>query len=293
MELSDEELLRILEKRLREGQNFQKEEQEMFQDLERVSEKLKQAEKLKSNFLSNIRNEINNPLSSVLGLSSVLMEGDSLDETQVKRTAYLIHNEVFNLDFQMRNIFAAAEIEAGEVHPRVSRVNVGSILDNVMSSFRYKADQKCISFEVDTTGEMVVQSDPYMIFIMFMNLVSNAIEYSPANSNVTVTASQKDNTISISFRDFGVGIEKVNYGKIFDRFQQLDFGSTKQHGGHGLGLSVTKELAEALGGRITIESSRSEGSIFTIHLPVGFTNAAGTDAQENWDDVLFENDEVV
>src|SRR4051812_17813672 len=115
MNISDEQLISLLTERLQRKKRELKEDDALLREVHLLSNKLKRSEALKSNFLSNIRNEINNPLASIVGLSRVLKSDQIISAEKLKRTASMIYHASFNLEFQMRNIFAAADIEAGEV----------------------------------------------------------------------------------------------------------------------------------------------------------------------------------
>jgi signal transduction histidine kinase len=293
MKLTDEELIALLENRLKE-KNAATGERELLREIETLSNKLKQSEQLKSNFLSNIRNEINNPVSSVLGLSKSLMDSNEFDQKQLKHYSYLIHNEIFNLDFQMQNIFAAAEIEAGEMTLVPVQVDVNKLVLNCVESLKFKARQKEIhvatSFSAD---DILFCTDAAMLHLIVMNLISNSIEYSSADSEVKVAVLNNEDRLKISVKDHGLGIDKGDQPKIFERFYQLDYGSTKKHGGQGLGLSVTKELAEVLRGCLSVKSAKGRGSIFSITIPSLKDQRVTSANVENWNEFFFGNDAVM
>ena len=113
----------------------------LMKTLEEVNKKLKEAESLKTNFLSHIRNEINNPLTSIMGLSEQIIHGSNLNPDTIQKTAEMIYSETFDLDFQLRNIFVAAELEAGEHIMNVSNVDVNALIQSTITSFRHKAER--------------------------------------------------------------------------------------------------------------------------------------------------------
>ncbi|MBL3658599.1 sensor histidine kinase [Fulvivirga sediminis] len=292
MKLSNEELINELRDRLLKASSSD-DEQKMFQEVKRLGEQLKQSERLKSNFLSNIRNEITNPLSAVLGISDFLMQADEVDMKKLKRNAYLIHNEAFNLEFQMRNIFMAAELEAGMIEPEYGKVNVISTIKDVIASFEYKAKEKNLKVvEVHSDDPIAFTTDVAMFHLMVANIYSNAIEYSLPDQQIEISAELRDNHLLVYIKDMGIGISENDQKKIFERFYQLDYGTTKQHRGQGLGLSVTHAIIELLSGTVEIQSSKGKGSVFTVTLP-SVKNDEEIDTQvEGWNEFLFGNDEV-
>jgi len=237
--------------------------------LEEVNSKLQESEALKGNFLSNIRNEMNNPLTAIMGLSRQIISGDSLEPDAIYPIARMIHSEAFGLDFQLRNIFAAAELEAGEAVIAPSLVDIDALIQNVIEQFRFRAFEKNIALKYTPISEgdgnkILFRADPEKLQLVVSNLINNAIEFSHEAGEVDVEASIQGGYLNISVEDRGVGIDHKHQKDIFDRFKQLDSGSTKLHRGHGLGLSITKDLVALMLGSISVSSSPGGGSVFKV-----------------------------
>lgn len=265
-----------------------------FAELEELSSRLKQSEALKSHFLSNIRNEINNPLSSALGITAYLMNGREVNLDQLKRKARLLHNELFNLNFQMQNIFTAADLEGGEFAVEATSLNIVSIVNDVLQSFQFKADQKNISVSTDVrTKDTRFSSDPYKLHLIISNLLSNAIEYTRPGGNVDLCCVCSEEALFVTISDQGEGIPDAYRSQIFQRFHQLDHGSTKKHGGHGLGLSVIKELVEMMRGEIGVESHEGVGTRFTVIIPSAKAQNDNSVQSESYNEFMFGNDQVL
>lgn len=293
MQVSNEELLSILRARLTNGSGTNSERQ-LMRELEEVSNKLKKSEEMKSHFLSNIRNEINNPLASVLGLTDFLMTAESLDSAQIKRKASLIYNEIFQLDFQMQNIFAAADIEAGETVIEPVKVHIERLLDDVVNAFKFKMEQKQLRLKkVVLTPSTELNTDVYKLYLVLRNLVANAIEYSETGGEIRVLAGWKGEQLSICITDSGQGMSELEQRQLFQRFHQLESGHTKRHGGHGLGLSVTKELVELLHGSIHVESAKGKGSTFTILLSPLKENLPGVIGTDVHNEFIFGSEQIL
>lgn len=293
MNLTDRELMMVLQERLRQYDQTKIFYLDSLRELQTVSQKLRVSERLKSNFLSNVRNEINNPLSSILGLSKMLASADQQNFERFKSGAMLLHQEAFQLDCKMRNIIAAAELEAGEVRPNRVQVHVRDLILTTIDSFAFKCDQKKIDVQVDfdlPDGEMFV-TDPQMFFILVMNLVANAVEFSEPGKEIFVDV-KKVSGLVVRVKDSGPGISMEDQKLIFDRFRQLDEGSTKRHSGQGLGLSVARELAEVLGGSLVLKSSGTEGSVFELNIPSDCDLDARHVAVTGWNEMLFGNEEI-
>ncbi|MEP5612541.1 MAG: HAMP domain-containing sensor histidine kinase [Cyclobacteriaceae bacterium] len=247
--------------------------------IELVNAKLLKSEELKSDFLSNIKNEINNPMTSILGLLNQIV----LSPDDAKRTATnagLIYTEMYALNFQIRNIFNAAEIEAGQSFPELSNVNVRALIEELAYSFRHLAEKKNITFDLVLNADDSFVSDHEKLEVVLANLISNAIKFSNENSTIIVKTFNEDAKLHINVQDFGVGIETKNLGQIYDRFRQLDTGTRKEFGGHGLGLSIVHSLISILEGSLDMKSKFEEGTLFEIELPVRTAEEDGLQEDE-------------
>lgn len=270
IKLTDSQLLDELKKRFHENKKSLYDLRVMTKKLNRLNEKLQESESLKSNFLSNIRNEMNDPLTSILGLSEQILSKKYKDNKTITTIAEMIHSEAFNLDFQLKNIFAAAEIEAGETLLDVSSVDVCALIKNTINFFRYRIDEKnlTIQFLCDSSKKKpIFKTDSSKLSLVIANLLSNAIGFSKKNGKIKLKAGIHNGSLAISVKDFGKGIKKANQKNIFDRFKQLDSGFTKSHRGHGIGLSIVKSIVEILKGDITLSSERNMGSVFKVTVP--------------------------
>lgn len=268
--IGDEMLLAELKRRLDESKIAVGNLRAMTQNLERVNEKLRQSESLKSDFLSNIRNEINNPLASIMGLASQIVD-KKVDIETLRSMAGVIYHEAFDLDFQLKNIFAAAELEAGDTEMSIARVDVAALIRGQIAAFGYKAAARNIALVFEcpacADGGFSFKTDPGKLQKVVANLLANAIEYNLEGKRVTVTAMRENERLSISIADEGIGIAERDRKRVFDRFVQLDSGVRKRHKGHGLGLSITKALVEMLGGSVTLSGAEGAGCVFTISIP--------------------------
>ncbi len=271
--LKDRDLMSELKKRFEEKDRALHDLRVATINLEKVNEKLQESEALKSNFLSNIRNEINNPLSSMIGMAKRLVSGKSLTKKDVSSMASVIYIEAFCLDLQLRNIFTAADIEAGETDLKLSSVNVTMLLQNVIDSFEQMIKEKKVSVTlkpgppIKNEKGLLFSTDPEKLQLIFSNLLSNAIEFSHKKGTVAVKVGKEKGRLAIAVKDRGIGIRKADQDVIFDRFRQIDTGMRKSHRGHGLGLSIVKALVELLRGDISVSSARNKGSTFTFRIP--------------------------
>lgn len=267
---TDEQLVEELRFRLEQSRKSLHDLSVVNRKLVEMNRKLEESEALKSNFLSNIRNEINNPLNAIIGLAEQLAV--IVKKPEVSELVTMLFSEAFNLDFQLRNIFVAAELEAGESEPSIEQVAVASVVQGVLDNFSPQAGSKGITLRAmptvdDVDGQLFFPTDAQMLQVVVANLVANAIEFSPAGSEVIVQHTCAGDGLHLQVQDQGVGIAEADLKRIFDRFVQLDSGSTRAHRGHGLGLSVVRSLLDMLQGEIQVTSSPGKGSLFTVLIP--------------------------
>jgi signal transduction histidine kinase len=267
--ITDKELINEISRRIEEYNHALYDLKAMTQKLEFVNRRLQESEATKSNFLSNIRNEINNPLASIMGLSKQLSTAD-MRPSKVREVAEAVFSEAFDLDYQLNNIFLAAELEAGESELGIAEVELDKFIARIIASFEHKIDAKNLNVKLECLkpGENAsFMTDPLKLKSILTNLIANAIEFSFEGKTVTVTVSRQDGGIAIAVSDLGPGIATEERDRIYDRFRQLDSGVSKTHRGHGLGLSIVKSLLNQLGGTVEFTSVAGEGCRFTITLP--------------------------
>jgi len=298
-EYTDADLIQELSRRLESGKESISVLEELRQELSITNKKLAESESLKSHFISNITNEIINPFASILGLSKAIVSVDKENWKKVLSMVALIYTEAFNLDFQLKNIFAAAKIEAGEIYPEIGNVEVCNIIETVISTFKIEAKKKKLSFKTivdediqrdESEKRFIFKTDPEKFKLILLNLINNAVKYSFEEGTIYIKLWKTDEYLHVSVKDTGTGISEENQIMIFDRFKRIDSGITSTNRGHGLGLSINKALLDILGGKIEIESTPGEGANFTFSLPEAndeaFVNASD-------DNELFFNDKQV
>ena len=293
--LTDSELIEELNKRFKENEKAFNALKIMTKKLENLNAKLHDSETLKSSFLSNIKNEINNPLTSILLMSKELISGEPLDAETLSSLGRMIHSEAFSLNSQLRNIFAAAEFESGEANLCVSKTNINSLLNSTIESLQHKASRKAAKVNYTPAGgsesETSFNSDPDKLHLIIFNLLGNAIEFSSEGGQVELMAWKQDGNLYISVKDYGTGIDRTDQDKIFDRFKQLDSGVTKNHLGHGLGLSIVKAAIDILNGTISVESEKEKGCVFTVSIPEAEEDTELGIVSDDGNEFIFEGAE--
>ena len=252
---------------------LEKENEELVKNLYDVNEKLRDSERLKGHFISNITNEIVNPFASVLALSQNIKQLKEGEIHKAHHMAELIFEEAFHLDFQLKNIFAAALIEAGKEEIKCSSVDINELSNHIRSYFKPLLDKKriqlsaCMSNAVISNRSFLFSSDRDKLELILKNLISNSIKYSPEDSIVEVKYHLSAGELQLEVSDRGKGINPEDRKIVFDRFKQLDEKINSINTGHGLGLSIVQAYAEMLGGKVCLNSNFDSGTKIMVSIP--------------------------
>lgn len=261
---SDNELLEEIGRRFNEKQASIEEMEFMTKKLLVLNQKNEQAQDVKSKFLSLIKNEFNNPMSSLLNL--VNMMNKKIEDEKVKNLSSMMQMELLKLDFSLKNIFSASEIEAGQIANYYSRVDIKDIYEEIVSNFSYLIEDKRLKINYDCKCTEDIISDSQKIYIILLNLISNACEYSYDDAEVDVVIGCDASDFVIVVEDRGVGVSHDHAKKIYNRFSHFESGNTRRTTGLGLGLSVTRGMVEALDG--SIDNITKDGkTIFMVTIP--------------------------
>ncbi len=255
----------------------------MNRNLLALNDKLKHSEEVKTRFLALMRNEINNPLGSIMALADRIADA-ALPPAKARELAALVKDEAFHLDCQIRNVFAAAEVEAGEASPFLARVDVASVVRDVAASFAVKARERDLALTTRIQGlEEDFPTDADMLHHILSNLVSNAVQH--GQGPVEVRAGLSGACLTLEVQDGGPGISEYALKSLFEPFRNED-GPFKVARGQGLGLVVVRALVEILDGRIHVDSAPGKGSLFRVELPRA-PFLANPQARAQDDNILF------
>ncbi len=252
--------------------NDQKQGQEKLQQIiEALEQKKKEAEaatRLKSEFVSNVSHELRTPLNAILGYSSLVLEGTYGDiPDDLKNPVDGIHRNAFELLELINNLLDLSKMESGQMPIVIESVDLGRLLPEAAQKVAPLLSGKNVALAWSIEDNLKrIQSDPLKIRQIFMNILTNAIKYTEEGS-ITISAANTDGGILLSIEDTGIGIKEEDLHAIFDAFRQIDGSTTRKVGGSGLGLTIVKNILEALHGTISVRSEFGKGSAFTIFLP--------------------------
>ncbi|MGW3420005.1 HAMP domain-containing protein [Streptomyces phaeochromogenes] len=279
-ELEEKASLLVAQNRDIEAKNLQIEQAR--QELETRAQQLSLASKYKSEFLANMSHELRTPLNSLLILAQLLAQNPSRNLTP-KQVEYagIIHSAGSDLLQLINDILDLSKVEAGKMELAPERVPLRQLLEYVEATFRPMTTQKSLNFTVRTApgapGDLL--TDDSRLRQVLRNLLSNAVKFTeqggvelriePAADDEVPDGVLRGGTIvAFRVRDTGVGIPEQHLETIFGAFQQADGTTSRKYGGTGLGLSITREIAQLLGGAVTVASTLGQGSTFTLFLPV-------------------------
>src|SRR5260370_29726265 len=161
-----------------------------------------------------------------------------------------------------------SKVEAGQMVLQIESVSIAEVVAEIVSTIEPIAAKKQIPINLETTAAGQVQVDAGKLRQMLLNLVSNAVKFTPEGGTVTIAVQRHSETVEISITDTGIGIAASDLGRLFREFQQLDAGAGRHQQGTGLGLALSKRLAALHGGDVRVASELARGRVFTIELPL-------------------------
>lgn len=240
-----------------------------------VSE-LRRLESIRQDFVANVSHELRTPISAIKAASETLVDdlahsGDvPPDLTTMRNFLGIISRQAERLHAIVEDLLALARIEQGKREDAIE-LDAGPlspVIAAAVETCQAKADQKEISIRVECEFGLMAQMNRTMLEQAIINLIDNAVKYSPESSKVEVHAIKTRSEVKVTVLDEGRGIEPEHLPRLFERFYRTDRARSRQMGGTGLGLSIVKHIAEAHGGRVSVESRPGVGSTFILTLPL-------------------------
>ncbi|MCK4797325.1 MAG: HAMP domain-containing histidine kinase, partial [Spirochaetes bacterium] len=244
------------------------ERKKLEQELLESYEKLEEADKLKTEFISNITHELMTPMTAIKGFTELIKDETlgSVNEEQKKSLDVIFRNSerLINLINQLLHV-TYLENSLMDLHKKT--VSMNDIISKAVEDVRPQTDAKRITVTESTESLPEIKGDEDKLYEVIINLLVNAVKFTPNNGRITINSEYDGDNIHISVNDTGIGIPEDKLSSIFERFYQVDGSDSRKYGGTGIGLSLCKSVIEKHNGSIYAESNE-KGSTFHILLPV-------------------------
>ncbi len=238
---------------------------ERTSELSIVNERLKGLDQLKSMFIANMSHELRTPLTSIIGFTKIVLKGwaGDINEEQDKQLSIVLKSANLLLAL-INDIIDISKIETGKIAIKIEEFDYKDLIESLITTFELKAQKKGLKLSLELPDELKIKTDKKRITQILNNLISNAIKFTDKGV-VSIKVILEDDIVSVKVKDSGIGIKKEDIEKLFKPFTRV-VSSKEYREGTGLGLHLSKKLAERLGGSIELESEYGKGSTFTFTL---------------------------
>jgi len=238
-------------------------------ELQEALQKLSELSQLKANFVANISHELRTPLTHIKGYLELLITGSLGTVTDEQGSALQVSQRAAGqLESLINNLILFSQNERGAITLQLSPIDLKNLAEHVHSNARQKAASRSVAFQVDLCDPLpLVQADGEKILWVILQLVDNAIKFTPNGGTVRLSIQpEQGRMIMVSVIDTGIGIPPDRMGELFEPFHQLDGSAKRRYGGTGLGLALVRDILQAHGSVIEVESEEGKGSTFRFPL---------------------------
>lgn len=227
---------------------------------------LRKLESMRRDFVANVSHELKTPLTSIKGFIETLLDGALNERETAVKFLSIINQETERLNNLIHDLLDISKLESGQGDVKRVTIKLDRLLDEIILSLQNRLREKNIELTAEIEAKIIV-GDPDLLKEVFLNLLDNAIKYTPAGGKVVIESKRAAGEIVVCVKDTGVGIPEESLSRIFERFYRADKGRSREMGGTGLGLSIVKHILERHNGRVTVESQVGKGSQFTVMIP--------------------------
>jgi two-component system phosphate regulon sensor histidine kinase PhoR len=232
-------------------------------------------ETMRRDFVANVSHELKTPITSIKGFVETLLEGALEDPSIARKFLEIIARQADRLNQIIDDLLTLSRIEREAQDPHVLREqgNLHGVLQAAVDDCQRLLKQRKSQIALQCPGDLEVSMNAQLIEQAVVNLLDNAIKYSPTSSSIELTARLQDEWVVVEVKDQGSGIGPEHLGRIFERFYRVDKARSREQGGTGLGLAIVKHIAQAHGGKVSVQSILGKGSTFTVWLPASERDA--------------------
>jgi two-component system phosphate regulon sensor histidine kinase PhoR len=229
----------------------------------------RQLRQLKEDFISNVSHELKTPLSLIRMFSEVLVTGRVRTEQKKQEYYRVIHDESDRMSHLVANLLDFARLERSSRKVKLEKISIPQLVKKELEAHRYQIQNAGFDFDADIGSDIPdTLADPHAISMALSNLLDNSLKYSGERKEILVQVRQVNGSIALSVADKGLGIPETEQHKIFDKFYRGSNAGATQTRGSGIGLSITKLVAELHGGDVQVQSQPGQGSTFTLAIPI-------------------------
>ncbi|TFJ93909.1 two-component system histidine kinase PnpS [Lentibacillus salicampi] len=228
---------------------------------------LKKLELMRKDFVANVSHELKTPITSITGFTETLLNGAKDEQESLDRFLKIIYDESYRLQGLIEDLLTLSRLEADEFKIARSTVDMNQLVQDILPITEERAKQKGITLTSDVRDTIILKADGERIKQVIINLLNNAISYTPEDGAVNLTVTDEGGTVHIQVSDNGLGIPQKAVSRIFERFYRVDKARSRNTGGTGLGLAIVKHIVEVHDGAIEVESEPHKGSAFHVYLP--------------------------
>jgi len=230
---------------------------------------LRKLERVRRDFVANVSHEFRTPLTAIQGFAETLLAGAMNDPQNRERFLGIIVEHSRRLARLTEDLLMLSKMDADRLELEKRRIPVGAFVESCIETSSPRAKERDLTLKVNLPAHVPdIAGDRRRLTEVLQNLLDNAIQYTPAGGEITVSAARKDGEVIFTVADTGIGIPQAEQPRIFERFYRVDVARSREVGGTGLGLSIAKHLVEVHGGRIWVESEVGRGSQFHFSVPV-------------------------
>jgi len=237
--------------------------------LEQKNEDLRKLDEVKSSFFANVSHELRTPLTLLIApIEALMSRGEELDQAQKTDLLSTMHGNALRLLKLINDLLDLVRLESGTIQIRRAPLDLNEFVHGLANSAQTVAKDKRVNLRADCApGLSKVMADAEKLERICLNLLFNALKFTPAGGTVSFYADRMEGSLRLRVQDTGVGIAPDHVPHIFNRFWQADISSQRKYQGMGIGLALVKELAQAHGGDVTVESEEGKGTTMTVLLP--------------------------
>jgi len=227
----------------------------------------KRLERVRQDFVANVSHELRTPIAAILGYAETLRSGALADAKHAPQMVEIIHRQSERLNELVSDLLELSRLDAGERPLSSTAVSLDMVARQASEAMEPRTTGKRLSMQLSIPPDLTARADPKAVEQVLLNLLDNAIKYTPEGGTVEILGERVGDRAHLSVRDTGLGIEARHLPRLFERFYRVDRGRSREMGGTGLGLSIVRHLVHGMQGEVRVSSQLGVGSTFTVVLP--------------------------